>query len=244
MRVEKHIKVLTSIAPGGIENQQRAMASWRSHGFQVVSLNAADEIELLSPSFQDVVFVKVDRDARQEYGKPFVYFDDFMAYFLQQDAAICGMVNSDIHLISEHPFMPFIEKEAQGCLVFGSRVDVDALAVLQGEMYHKGFDYFFFDRKLLDLFPQEEFCIGQPWWDFWLPVVPLGVGLPVKRLMTPVAYHVKHAINWNPQVWIQLGKVMGKYFPTPEHINAQNIMLFSKAVCKFILENAKEIHLS
>ena len=238
----EHLTIATSIAPHGIENQQLAIASWQKQGFKVVSLNASEEIKQLQVVCPDVEFIPVLRDARDKYGKPFVYFDDFLDYFKRTGQKICGIVNSDVHLISDKNLPAFFSSEAQGGLVFGSRVDVDHLENLQGEMYHMGFDFFFFDSALLKIFPKEEFCIGQPWWDYWLPIVALGKGSVIKRLMTPIAYHVKHPINWNPQVGTELGLRMAKYIRTAVPVTEENILSFLQFVCGIIREKSKKLN--
>ena len=235
------VLIATSVAPHGIENQQNALASWRDQGFRVVSLNATDEIANLVPSFPEVEFVPVTRDARQDYGKPFMYFDDFLEFFKRRGDSICGIVNSDVHLISDKKLPSFFAQEAKNGMVFGSRIDVDNLDDLQGEIYHMGFDFFFFDSQYIDKFPREEFCIGQPWWDYWLPIVLLGKKIPIKRLMTPVAYHVKHPVKWNPQVRTRLGLVMARYIRTPEPVTEKNMLMFLQFVCRIIRENSQEI---
>jgi len=239
----RQISIVTSIAPHGIDNQRLAIASWRAHGFRAVSLNSKEEIAILQPSFPDIEFMPVKRDARKSYGKPFVYFDDFLSYLHDHDDRICGIVNSDIHLISHHALLSYFSREAKNGLVFGSRIDVDSLANLQGKMYHMGFDFFFFDRKLLDIYPPEEFCIGQPWWDYWMPIVALGKSIPVKRLMTPIAFHLNHAINWNPSIRTHLGMVMAKYIRTPEPVSEKNMMQFLHYVCRIIREKSTELYL-
>ena len=241
---QKKVNIIaTSIAPHGIENQQLAIESWQKQGFNVVSLNTKEEVELLRSSFPEIEFAVVSRDAREKYGKPFVYFDDFIDYFKKTGQKICGIVNSDVHLICAKNLPAFFSSEAQDCLVFGSRIDVDHLGNLQGEMYHMGFDFFFFDRVLLDLFPAEEFCIGQPWWDYWMPLVPAGKGKAIKRLTTPIAYHVKHSINWDPKVRIDLGLRMSKYFRTKVPVTETNMLAFLQYVCRIIHEKSQKISL-
>ena len=149
------IIIATSIAPHELANQQKAVESWISQGFHVVSLNAFDEMEMLSPLFPNVNFVQVTRDARKQYGKPLVFFDDILAFFRQRTDRICGIMNSDVILNSQYSLSDFFCREAQNGLVFGSRIDVDNLASLQGKMYNGGFVFFFFDRLLLKVFPAE-----------------------------------------------------------------------------------------
>lgn len=239
----RRLAIATSLAPRGVRNQQQAVNSWLAQGFRVVSLNAADEVTALQRLFPDVEFVPVTRDARGKYGKPYVYFDDFLAYFRECGDPVCGIVNSDVHLLSEYALPAFFAGEAKDGLVFGSRIDVKSLGQRQGSMYHAGFDFFFFDRKLLELYPAEEFCIGQPWWDYWLPLMALNRGVPVKRLMTPVAFHLKHPVQWQPEVRTQLGLAMAKHIPTPTKYTADTIQDFLEYACGNIRKRAQNIEI-
>lgn len=202
--------IATSLTPKNVENQLRAVESWRHLGFQVVSVNAPDEISMIRAQFPDIEFVPAKRDGREKFGKPYIYFDDLLAYFKQSDSKICGIVNSDIHLLKEH-LKSFVFHEAVNSLVYGSRVDVLTLDNLNGFFYHEGFDYFFFDREILPHYPSEEFCLGLPWWDYWALLIPLLNGVAVKKLTTPVAYHIDHPKNWNPHTWMYYGTRMSEF---------------------------------
>lgn len=191
------ITIATSLAPGkSIDTQRSAVNSWKRIGFHVVSINAAEEIALLQPKFPDIEFIQVARDAKKKFGKPYVYFDDALAYFQGCGPGICGIVNSDIYLLHEDLY-PFISREAINSLVYGSRVDVDTLENLQGQMLYDGFDYFFFDKQMVSLYPQSELFIGLPCWDYWAALIPLFSGIPLKKIITPHAYHIKHRVNWD-----------------------------------------------
>lgn len=207
------ITIATSLAPGkNIDSQRTAVNSWQRIGFSIVSINSAEEIALLQPKFPDIEFLQVARDARTKFGKPYVYFDDVLAYFQGYGSGICGIVNSDIHLLREEIY-PFVGKEAVNSLVYGSRVDVDTLENLQGQMLYDGFDYFFFDQQIISLYPQSELFIGLPCWDYWAVLIPLFNGIPVKKLVTSHAYHIKHQVNWDNRASQLLYKgVLLKYF--------------------------------
>lgn len=240
----ERVEIVTSLTTNNIDVQKKAITSWVELGFAVTSLNAIEDIDIMKAHFPEVNLVPVARDARQKYGQPFVYFDDMREYFRHREGKICGIVTSDVHLIFHQDLQSFLVQQAQGGMVFGSRVDVENLVTRQGTVDHTGFDYFFFDRQLLEVFPPEVFCTGQPWFDYWLPIVPLSKGLPVKRLLTPVAYHLKHSVQWNQDARTNLGMVMAKYIPTPEPVNEKNIIQFLQFVCRIIREKAQEIQLS
>ncbi|MGA2094014.1 MAG: glycosyltransferase, partial [Sedimentisphaerales bacterium] len=121
---------------------------------------------------------------------------------------ICGIVNSDIYLAANEDTVSFIRREAENSFVYGSRVEVDSLDNLNGELYDRGFDFFFFDKSLIPLFPKSDFCIGATWWDYWLPLVSILSGCKVKMFVTPFAAHVRHRYKWDEKQWHLLaGKI-------------------------------------
>ena len=203
--------VATSLAPKDFENQKQALASWKRLGFNIVSINVPEEIAILQSYFADINFVAAKRDGRSSFGKPYIYFDDFLSYFKNSEFNFFGIINSDIYLKEEEGHWPAILGEAAGSVVFGSRMDVRSMNDLNGTMYDSGFDYFFFDRKAISCYPQEEFCIGVPWWDYWAVVIPIINKVPVKKVENSVAYHIRHDKKWNHQFLVDLGFKISKY---------------------------------
>lgn len=190
--------LVTSVAPHNIENQRRAIESWLHLGFSVTSLNSKEEADHLRPLFEDVEFSLVARDAHVECGRPLVYLDDVVAFLRQRGTPVCGVINSDIHLRATPATMRFLLDEARGSLVFANRVDVDSLESMTGENFSRGFDLFLFDHAILRYLPSTRFCLGQPWWDYWLPSCLFKVpSVRLKLLAFPLALHVKHALNWH-----------------------------------------------
>jgi len=192
------ILIATSIAPKNIENQRKAVDSWIKAGFDVVSLNCKEEYDLIHRYFADIRFEIVGRGARAELGKPYIYFDDFMKFFQGSNYEICGIINSDNHLIdTDCRLGEFICREAKKGFLFGSRLEVKSLEEKNGMIFEHGFDYFFFDKQVSFIYPKNDFCIGQPVWDYWVVYIPIIKGIEVKKVVNPLAYHVSHAINWD-----------------------------------------------
>lgn len=192
----KPIVLATSIAVSkDITNQRDAVTSWQQLGFSVTSINSPDEVALLQPHFPDINFVCAHRDARATFGKPYIYFDDFLSFFAESDTEICGIINSDIHMLDNRIY-PFLRREAPGSLLYGSRIDVATLDNLRGKENYYGFDYFFFDRNLIPYYPKSQFCIGLPYWDYWAVLIPLFYRIPTKRMVKAQIYHIKHQEKW------------------------------------------------
>lgn len=201
------ITVATSIAPKGIEKQQHAIASWHALGFHVVSLNTPEEIAELRAQFPQVEFFAVKRHGKQLAGKPYVFLDDVLAHL--RDAAkgrICGIVNSDIILRAGPEFSAYLWRESRDALVYGSRVDIDAAEDAEGQVYHRGFDFFFFDRAIIDRLPKTNFMLGVPWWDYWMPVGFQLAGVTIRRLDSRIAFHVRHVANYSAEILMKFGR--------------------------------------
>ncbi|MBD2552245.1 hypothetical protein H6G51_03040 [Limnothrix sp. FACHB-708] len=199
------IVVATSIAPKNIELQKLAIKSWLDLGISVVSLNTNQEIEYLTPFFREIEFLKVEHTGKNMYGKDYVYLNDIMNYLKKYGTDICGLINSDIFLRTTPHFLNLILLECKNSLVFASRWDLNQLTDEHGELFELGFDVFFFDRNLLSYFQTSRFCLGVPWWDYWIPATAVQNHLTIKYAVTPFAYHLKHDTNYDQHIWIRAG---------------------------------------
>lgn len=239
------ITIATSLTSdkNSLENQQIALESWKNAGFNVVSINSLEDAALLRPHFPDIDFIAVRRDAKNNYGKSYIYFDDILTYFSNINSKICGIITPDIYLSAEN-FPAFIYKQSDKSLLYGSRVDVEQTAAsYQGHMYTSGFDYFFFDRKIIQYYPKQDFCIGLPWWDYWTVLVPLMYKLPVKKIINPLAYHISHPPTWNKKCWTSLGFTLAQHFHPPFALTAENMHDYLSDTLSIINKLSLEISL-
>lgn len=176
------MKIITSLAPGDVQTQQAAIASWRRAGFEVVAVNGAAEIAALRPIFKDVIF-------DQAPDAPPLIKDLFRTV---KPNELVGVVNSDVLLtIGKQDLMGLDD-----VLLFGARTDVNDFSRLEGQTFISGFDYFFFYGRHASKLNDPIFRIGRPAWDYYLPCV-LMRHIKGVRMVTPVAYHKKHAKRWN-----------------------------------------------
>ncbi|MEQ8223325.1 MAG: glycosyltransferase, partial [Candidatus Eremiobacterota bacterium] len=209
------VPVATSIAPKrNMEQQINALLTWKKAGFSIISFNSVKEIQQIQPFFPDITFVEVSNTGEQEFGKPYIYLTEILNYFRNINSNILGLVNSDIYLNTSGDFLSFICTEASEAFVFGSRMDVESLEDKNGTMYTRGFDFFFFDKSFLSLYPSGDvkFCLGLPWWDYWFPFIAIRLDLPVKKLVTPVAYHVIHKTMYSDELYYKFSNYFIKYF--------------------------------
>jgi hypothetical protein len=201
------ITIATSIVPRNFELQCTAINSWLNLGFNVISINSAEEAAIVSQYFPNIPVKIANRTALSTTGKPYVYFDDVCKSLTEMQSDICGIVNSDIFLSADAGFVEFIFEVAANGLLFGSRIDINSMTNLDGEKFIYGFDFFFFSKEVLKLFPESEFCLGVPWWDYWAPFVPLVKGVPCKELISPIAFHLKHETKWASELFCDYGKM-------------------------------------
>lgn len=201
------ITIATSIIPRNFELQRAAIDSWRRYGFKVISLNSEAEATQVAHNFPDIPLTIVNRTAEATTGKPYIFFDDVLSALSESGDDICGIVNSDIVLNSDLGFADFVSETASDGFLFGSRIDIVSLENLDGEKFIYGFDFFFFNREVVKLFRQSEFCLGVPWWDYWAPFVPLLQGVPCRELISTVAFHVKHETKWAGELFCDYGRL-------------------------------------
>jgi len=246
------ITIATSIVPRDFELQHTAINGWLNLGFKVISINSAEEAKIVSQCFPDIPVKIASRTACPTTGKPYVYFDDVCKALSEEQTDICGIVNSDIFLSADAGFVDFISEAVGDGLLFGSRIDIDSLTDLDGDKFIYGFDYFFFNKNVLKIFPESGFCLGVPWWDYWAPFVPLVKGLTCRELISPVAFHLKHETKWASELYYDYGKkfadkisqfvkdieLAGKL---AKESSLEELTLFSFDILEYILKNSDKV---
>jgi tetratricopeptide (TPR) repeat protein len=208
------ITLITSLMPVRHEIQRLAVNSWLAYGARVLSINCDDEIGLLRDVYPDVTFITAPRDARREYGKPYVYMFDMISALRHSDHEIVGIINSDIVLNSSSLlFMRAIKDAARHCIVYGHRFDVDNIKEIatkpdEGDLFVGGIDWFIFSRERADLLADQPFIFGCPWWDLWLPVLASINKLEICLANGKLAFHEAHKQRWETDIFSDLGQIV------------------------------------
>lgn len=236
------ITIATSLMPGREEIQRVAVQSWLAAGFHLISINALDDIAALSSQFPGVEFIAAPRDARSQYSRSYIYFDDILSYFRHRPIPICGIISPDLCLFDSR-LPDLIRKEAPHSFLYGSRVDVDSPTATQGQVYNAGFDYFFFAREAIAHYPQQEFCLELPWWDYWAVIAPLMRKMPVKQITTPVAVHVKHPHAGSAENWFSLGKALSENLKPPFALTWETMPRFADETLSIINKLSEQVSL-
>ncbi len=246
------ITIATSIIPRNFPLQRSAMDSWLSLGFRVISLNSAEEAEVITRNFPDIPVKIVTRTAVATSGRPFVFFDDVCSALSGECSEVCGIVNSDIFLKADSGFVNFVAETVGDGFLFGSRIDVDSMENLDGEKFIYGFDFFFFNRRIVECFPLSGFCLGVPWWDYWAPFVPLARGVQCRELLSPVAFHVRHETNWSGDLFCDYGMMYARQVldfikdtdvvcNITDSSSPAELTVFSFDILQYILKNSGKV---
>ena len=190
----KDILIATSISPFNVDTQVDFLKTWKGFGSRMLTLNHSSEIEKLSAAQSEFEIIEVERSAKEIVGKPLVFIDDFLKFFLESSHSHLLLINSDLHLRKPDEFKNAINA-LEFDLFFGQRIDVNDVSDEEGELFG-GFDYFIFSRDLAAKIPASEFCIGAPWWDHWIPLASILLDAKVYSCEEPIIGHVLHEVNY------------------------------------------------
>jgi len=234
------ILLATSLAPVGLENQKAAVQSWIDCGFEVISCNIQEEIEVLKNEFPMIEFVEMKRDGRNVGGKPCPYICDILKVLKQRERGVTGIINSDIHLRNfTKEMQEEVVRQAQDSVVYLHRQEISSLdAPIENGFYTYllGVDVFFLHDKNVDKYVDIGMIIGQSMWDYWFLIAAAENGIGIKELVNPVAFHVSHPIKWNHEATELLCDAMAKQF-YPELRTGGNRQFMWKKYLKLISNN-------
>ena len=179
----------------GKDYQVACVTSWLSSGFKVISVNPREETDRLRHLYPDIQFV-----ASSTSGPPPI--TQFFHAASRSDSEICGIINSDCVLTDAAVYdVAATELTRSRAFLIGERVDVSPDTGTALVTSAKGFDLFLFKPSQLtaaELYSDHSpFRIGDPWWDYWFPLVACSSGLQLKRFALPVVSHVDHPKNWD-----------------------------------------------
>lgn len=197
---------ITSLSPShkNFDNQLKAVNSWKAAGYEVVSLNAEEEIEQLKDF--DVKFIRTNRHNKKMFGKPYVIVSAIIDYLKEVKSEHSLIINSDIIIQDLHKTTEKLKTMSEDGVVIINRWDFEGL-LNKAKIYELGFDGFFINEKFLDIFPQTILCLGQCHWDFWLPYIASKGGAKILKLKEPYLYHAVHPVQYSKDNWIRTAEI-------------------------------------
>ncbi|MEH2470435.1 hypothetical protein V1281_000320 [Nitrobacteraceae bacterium AZCC 2161] len=230
---KKNLTVFTSLPPTtkrvvngedfGISYQRACISSWIDAGFDVVSLNPAHEIELLKEFNFPVSFIESSER------RPTIAELLKAANNAATDAV--GFINADCYLLNYSEFVDAIVASAKEGLVMVERVNINPETLLPSGRTCLGFDAFFFAKSdAINVSVDADLAVGQPWWDYWLPVEFALIGKRLLRLKSPIIFHLDHEQGWSQERWLSFGK---KLISRLAHANVTRNPMFAADLQKF-----------
>jgi FkbM family methyltransferase len=198
--VRQAVRALTSLAPGpdALARQRAAIDSWRRAGVEVFSYNHPSEIAALGPSYE-VAFVPVEQTTQAEFGRPYVPIHTL----LEAAAGFQGpvlLINADIELcLTPFELVRLSMLGDAGLTYFVRRNHSGDRAQATREPW--GIDAFLFHGRHAAGFATSFLSMGQPFWDYWLPLGFRALGRPVWAVDAPVSFHGEHARSWSWEAW-------------------------------------------
>jgi hypothetical protein len=188
-------------------------------------VNTAHEAEQVKTEHPHLDVSIAPKTADKIAGKPVPFIKDLLtaAQNNSPESTVIGIINADIILRNLADVAPTIASTASAATMMLPRVDVataaacDAFQPTGTEKYSIGYDGVFLPRTAIASIPDSIFCIGMPFWDYWLPLMTLLQGQPLKTLASPVALHVDHATRWDKSVYVFFHALVGDMLKVLEH---------------------------
>lgn len=189
---------ITSIAPGhkNFENQFNAVKSWIEQGFHVISMNHADEIKKLQSQFMQVEFVETTRTNELIFGKPYVIVSAILDYLKTREESKFLLINSDIVIYDSWNIERELYRKADEGVVVLNRFNYET-EFRTAKFYEGGFDAFLINKKFLDVFPQTVLCLGQCFWDYWLPYQCILHKIKIFTHHKAFIFHKEHDVQYS-----------------------------------------------
>jgi hypothetical protein len=205
--------IVTSLSPSHLckENQVQAIESWNQYG-NCYSLNHPNEIEVLD--YKNIDIIPTVKTVQLILGKPLININSIIDFAISKGQDLL-IVNSDI-ILKDLP-----EFKEDGITVI-SRYDYDN-TFEDAEVFKAGFDAFFIPKQLLNLLPPSIFSLGAAWWDYWLPMIAIKLGITLYYPIGQFAYHKKHATQYNHDEWLRLGEYFRLDFQLEKHLTVPQI---------------------
>jgi len=197
--MNSNMKIFTTINPyGNFESQNEALLSWSKY-YEVYSVNPVDEIEIAKEKFPYINFIETSN--LYQYGnKKLVKLNAILDAIKSTGCKYCGIVNSDIIIKTKIESKHLVGSD----LLIATRWELDE--VNKPYPFNNGYDFFGFKTDIIDIFYNDNYVIGMPWWDFWIPLIVIKLGFKVNHIKSPVIFHRTHETNYDSDIWITFGE--------------------------------------
>ena len=223
------MKAVTSLSPlpAAQATQAACLASWRAAGLDPVSLNHPSEYGALA-GYQGLQVVPTAATAYEQFGRHYTKVNAVIDW-IEQLGEPALIINADLRLDSNATQMQHLARLSHDGLPYLLQWNVGGEQPAVVEPY--GFSAFMFHPDFARLFAPAYLCLGQPWWDYWLPYAFVAADLPVFTPTPPIAYHARHERSWEPAHWRSCASEMARMIlPRPNTVTEAACTAFSAKV--------------
>lgn len=198
------MKIFTTINPNdNFEVQSKAVSSW-SNKYQVYSVNTKEEIIKINNLYPNVIFIETE-DTFVYKNKKLIKLNSILsAIDITCKSEPVAIVNSDI-ILNENLNLNINKRYLINGLFIGTRYELD------GDKKYPfifGYDIFIFNSNLTDIFKNDKYVIGMPWWDYWVPLACIKSGLNLYHIKDELIYHITHQTNYDKDIWLEFAKCL------------------------------------
>ena len=192
---------LTSLAPGAerVLAQRERLASWRAAGLQPVSVNHHDEIPWLQGAYHGVEFSATHMTAEKTFGRPYVRINALLEEVSRRGEP-CLFINADLTCSALAGLLPLLAERSTTVLPYLLQWNHTAAGTYVVEPC--GISAFVVHPRLASICAESTLCLGQPWWDYWLPFAALLAGETFVTPEQPVLVHEYHSSRWSEDNWL------------------------------------------
>jgi hypothetical protein len=196
------MNVFTTINPNGdIESQIQSTNTWTSK-FKVYSVNTKEEILKIKDKFKNIEFIETDKTIDIN-GRKLIKLNAILDSIVMKESKYSCIINSDIIFNNSiDPDKLFSKKHLDDGIIIGSRYELDGD---KKYLFEDGYDLFIFDIKNIKIFYSDNFALGMPWWDFWIPMMADRFLLKIYNTKNEVIYHKTHDTNYSFDLWETFG---------------------------------------
>jgi hypothetical protein len=236
------MKVFTTINPNGnFDSQNEAISSW-SKRYKVYSVNTKDEIEKIKDIYPNVTFVDTN-DTFDYNERKLIKLNSILSAIeeLSNNEAV-AIVNSDI-ILNENIELNINKRYLINGIFIGTRYELD------GDKKYPfiyGYDVFIFNSKYTNIFKNDKYVIGMPWWDYWIPIIGLKRGLNIYHIKDEFIYHRTHDTNYDMNIWRSFGENLYNDLSIKSNISFDSFLMGKEGeqmdIKKFI--ESKQINIS
>lgn len=186
------------------DNQLAAIESWNKITSDVYSLNSKKEADVLREMYpENIIFITTHHTVEHIVGRPLVSINAVLD-FARGVGEDLLLLNSDI-ILKELP-----ELKDDGLTIFSRYDYIDNFD--DAKKFENGFDVFYIPKKFLNIFPSSIDALGNPWWDYSLPLTAIRKGVPLYYPTGRFAFHKLHNTQYSIEEWTYLAEYFNWQF--------------------------------